>query len=291
MPKRFIFCFWVPKFIIINIYIKYKIRYSGLRKDGKSRWDFMGQGKSSFIQSKLILNDHKRVGKRLIPPLLQGINYQDVSWGKHLIPELIWLAIINNHFGNLKGAEIALALPMAANEATLENPKETMFFTVSSFNLLSIEEKERTKKILRNSKSYDHYLAALKPLIQFYPSCPLNFLFDFEKTQEISFKDLEVIKKVLTSMFDRRSVESTFIQADAIYICSKIGKLVVNTDISLAKFPEIQYYPKTDISLKIAASVRATINVLIDIESKQAGFDWPNYFWNHGLELEQCYFN
>ena len=99
---------------------------------------------------------------------------------------------------------------------------------------------------------------------------------------------LEEIKRVLASIFDRRSVEATFFQANAVYIGFILGKLVVSSDVSLAKFPEVQHYPKTEISMQVAASVRATVNSIIGNEILKTELAWPVYFWNHGLELENC---
>ncbi len=251
----------------------------------------MDNGQNFTTRRKPVLPDHQRIGKRLIPPLMQEINYQEISWGKQLIPELIWLALINNRYGYMKGAELALALPRSAEEATKNNQRGTWFATVSSYAQLSIEEQERTVKILRSKNAFDQYRAALLPLIYFYPSCPLSFLFDLETKKEIDTGDLEEIKRVLESIFDRRSVEATFIQANAVYIGFTVGKLVVSPDVSLARFPEVQYYPNTEVSKQIAASIRATVNTIFGIDVIKDGLSWPTYFWNHGLELEKCDFD
>jgi len=59
----------------------------------------MDSGQHLPARRRPVLLDHQRIGKRLIPPLMQEINYQEISWGKQLIPELIWLALINNRRG------------------------------------------------------------------------------------------------------------------------------------------------------------------------------------------------
>ena len=251
----------------------------------------MDNGQNFTTRRKPVLPDHQRIGKRLIPPLMQEINYQEISWGKQLIPELIWLALINNRYGYMKGAELALALPKSAEEATKNHPMGAWFVTVSSYTQLSIEEKKKTVELLRRKNAFDQYRAALLPLIYFYPTCPLSFLFDLETKKEIDTGDLEEIKRVLESIFDRRSVEATFIQANAVYIGFTVGKLVVSPDVSLARFPEVQYYPNTEVSKQVAASIRAMVNTIFGIDVIKDGLSWPTYFWNHGLELEKCNFD
>lgn len=251
----------------------------------------MDNGLNFANRRKPVLLDHQRIGKRLIPPLMQEINYQEISWGKQLIPELIWLALINNRYGYIKGAELALALPKSAEEATKNHPMGAWFVTVSSYTQLSIEEKKKTVELLRRKNAFDQYRAALLPLIYFYPTCPLSFLFDLETKKDIDTGDLEEIKRVLESIFDRRSVEATFIQANAVYIGFTVGILVVSPDVSLARFPEVQYYPNTEVSKQVAASIRATVNTIFGIDVIKDGLSWPTYFWNHGLELEKCNFD
>ncbi len=251
----------------------------------------MGIGQDYSAQRKPILLDHQRNGKRLIPPLMQNINYQEISWRRQIIPELFWIALLNSRYGYPYGANLALVLPSSAKEATKEHSIETWFTSISSYGQLSIEEKKKTVELLRKKHVIDQYCTALLPLIYFYPSCPLRFLFDLEIETEIDTSELEEIKRVLESLFDRRSVEATFAQANVVYIGFTGGDLVVNQGLSLASFPEVQDYPTTEISRQVAASIRATVNVIFGNEEINHGKSWSTYFWNHGLELEKCKFD
>ena len=87
----------------------------------------MHNGQKYSARRKPVLLDHQRIGKRLIPPLMKEINYQEISWGKQLIPELIWLALIlNNRYGYMKGAELALAPPEVSRRSYQKSPKGNM---------------------------------------------------------------------------------------------------------------------------------------------------------------------
>ena len=74
------------------------------------------------------------------------------------------------------------------------------------------------------------------------------------------------------------------IQANAVYIGFNVEKFVVSSDVSLARFPEVQYYPNTEISKQVAACIRATVNAIFGNEVIKDGLSWPTYFWNHGLQ-------
>jgi hypothetical protein len=99
----------------------------------------MGSQKNKLSKSK-ILNDHKKIGKTLIPPMRQYLGEQGlVSWVDRILPELIWLAVIIENLGVNRGVEIAAKIAKLANQIL---PDEYFAF-VSSFDLLSNEQKEK----------------------------------------------------------------------------------------------------------------------------------------------------
>jgi len=69
------------------------------------------------------------------------------------------------------------------------------------------------------------------------------------------------------------------------------GMLKVNKDLALAKFPEIEKYPHTELSKRVASGIRSTLNVFFGSDSYSAPSNWPCYFWNRGLEIDACYFS
>ena len=94
------------------------------------------------------------------------------------------------------------------------------------------------------------------------------------------------IKELITELADRGSKQSTFMQATAVYVYFLNDKLKVTSSSALADFTAIEDYPDTEASLKVAASVRATITGITNIPDQPG--DWQNYFWNRGRSLGQC---
>ena len=70
---------------------------------------------------KQVLSDHKRVGKRFIPPLLQVAPFHDLSWVDCTLPELLWLGLLNNRYGLKRGSDLGLSLAKAAAEASVHS--------------------------------------------------------------------------------------------------------------------------------------------------------------------------
>jgi hypothetical protein len=63
--------------------------------------------------SRRILANHKQVGKRFIPPFVATLGpLSEVRWVDDVLPELLWLALLNHQHGWKDGADLCLVLPM-----------------------------------------------------------------------------------------------------------------------------------------------------------------------------------
>ena len=143
----------------------------------------MAYERNPLPKKKSVLADHKRIGKRLIPPFLQATNLTEISWLDLLLPELLWIGLFNEKYGYVVGAEVALALPRAAMEVTQKNPRNTWFVTVSSYSKLTPIQQDKIVEILGKNGVIDNYRTALHPLTHFYLDCPLNFLSENDPNQ------------------------------------------------------------------------------------------------------------
>jgi hypothetical protein len=237
---------------------------------------------------KQVLTDHRRMGKKFIPPFIDrmGSRFQETSWIKLTIPELVWIALLNYRYGYQEGASLSLSLAKAVKEATA---KTEWFAPMSSFSSLSTAEKDKVLEILEKEDKLNSLVVGLQPLNYFYPESSLGFI-NSKKIQGIKNKEiyLSQIKNVLANLYDKQSKEATFTQANALYISFALGKLQVSAKTPLANFPEIENYPYTEESKRIAASVRASINAFIGMDIGNNMTNWSNYFWNRGLEIDDC---
>ena len=244
--------------------------------------------KSNIITKNSVLSDHKRIRKKFIPPFLQSGDFEEVSWIDYVLPELLWLGIINESNDLKVGADLALSLASEADKVN-KTPKKIWFAPASSYSIFTINQKKKIIKGLRLSGKIDRLKRAFLPLGKFYPECPLNFIFEdqlpnVKNTQEM----LEKFKRVLSKFFDKRGTPATFIQANAIYVAFCTDMLVVDRKTVLANFPAIDKFPFTEESQRIASAIRASINVFFGAYQHVGKFSWPKYFWNRGLELQPC---
>lgn len=235
-----------------------------------------------------VLRDHKQIGKRFIPPFVAQLGpMNEVSWRTDIIPDVLWLALLNERHGLIEGAELCRQLAVSA-KGVVKTDQLSWFGAASTFSLLDNTQQAAVVAELRSCGALDKVRDALLAFPMFYPACPLNFL--YEQPQPASPDVLHRFKTTLNSLFDRGGREATFAQANGIYIAFTTDMLKVAPGLALANFPAIEAFPHTEESKTIASGVRAAINMFCRQDDQGRSAAWRTYFWKRGLELEPCEF-
>jgi hypothetical protein len=94
----------------------------------------------------------------------------------------------------------------------------------------------------------------------------------------------------LYDLFDKENQSTVFIQATVVYVAFVLGRLKVKAGLTLASFPEVENYPDTEMSKRVAAAIRSTIITFFGSAKRGAPTSWPVEFWNRGMEIESCVF-
>jgi len=243
--------------------------------------------------NKPILSDHKKVGSRFIPPLLQLSNIELSRWVNSSLPELIWIGLLEHTHGMKQAADLTISLAQTAVEVGNHPPKR-WYAPATAYSLLSIEQQNQVVKKLETANNLHPFKVALSSLITLYPECPLKFLFQNEGIQ-LEDKDdaLNEYKEFLNEYSNKYDRVATLAQANAVYIAFVTDILKVERGVSaLEDFPDIAAFPNTEKSKRVAASLYPVINVLMGIFLTENGYShyspWSRYFWNRGLQLDHC---
>lgn len=236
---------------------------------------------------KKVLDDHKQVGKKFIPPMAQ-LGVTGISWTDAILPELLWIGLLNHHFGLGDGAEIALTLSRTtANTVKDESMNGRWPTACSSFSPPIQKDRDTILAELDSKDCLTKLRAALIAFPLFYPACPLNFIFHGASLDVDKAQVLADFKNVLDPLFNRWGKPATLVQANAVYIAFVSGKFKVFEGSALGDFPEIANFPNTGKSMHIAGFVRASTSAFFAADLYKA-HAWPAYFWNRGLEIEPC---
>jgi hypothetical protein len=238
---------------------------------------------------KRVLGDHARKGKRFVPPFVHTLGpLQEVKWIDVPLPELLWLALLNHRHGLERGAELALTMARSGMDA-LASGERRWFAPTSAYGILSANQRSAVISQLAAGGHLIDLQSALDSLVALYPECPLAFLFVGATRQGERAQQVAALKRVLANLFDKTTPEAVSMQANAVYIAFVSGLLRASATTSMANFPAVADYPRTDESQRVAASVRSTINMFFT-RSYDRTSQWPGYFWNHGLEIDGCMF-
>ena len=232
-----------------------------------------------------MLESHKKIGKRIVPPLAEVGPWKEVSWIDELLPELLWIGLLNTQHGLATAAHVCTEVAKAAEPERQSMGPDKHVCLISSFELFGPDQFARFRDRLETAHVLHDLNVALSPLYTAYPQCPLAGLADRkDDLQSATAK----IRDLLPTFFNRREEEATFIQILAVYMMLVQGRLFVSQKTPFANFPAVEDYPHTEESRRIASGCRAITNMLASDSSNESGTSWPGYFWNRGLELEKC---
>jgi hypothetical protein len=132
---------------------------------------------------------------------------------------------------------------------------------------------------------------ALSPFSRLYPECPLSPLKTPVVESEPTEEDVAWLKTLITHMLDRTSRVATMAQASAVYLAKRQRRFSSFEGSSLSNFVEIENYPETPQSQRVASGIRGTLNMLVYKEQPAQQVAWARYFWNRSFQLEPCYFS
>jgi hypothetical protein len=231
---------------------------------------------------KTILEGYKKVGKKFIPPLVQYEGFREINWVNDIVPEIIWIAVVQKKLGY-----------KVANEAISELHKNYLeicdtkyinsFF--SSYDSMSDETKAKLKNQFSSNQYFSKFFEGIKDLQYYFPNHPLQFLYDDRAIQK-SEVSIQLLKDSIKGILDRRSEAGTIAQASVLFNSMATGKFNAPVGSIFWEFEEIDNYPKTEKSLLLASSIRAMINAFMHKETRNIECEWVKCFWQKSFQLE-----
>lgn len=237
---------------------------------------------------KKVLQNQKKRRKIILTPSdrLPG-PFQDVSWVKTILPELLWIALIQEEYGYDEGVAFITSVARSARRSVSSGEKR-IFETISAFGGIAGSDRERLRDHLGASGELRKMRKALRPLLLFYPECPFSGLL-LGDPQELppSRHDLERVKKLVEDLYGNTSPNAIRVQATLIWLIFDSGLLKRLKALSPSVLFGIENYPNIELSQKAAVEVRSSVQRYFE-ETYDPLSDWPRYFWRRGLALEQC---
>lgn len=235
-----------------------------------------------------VLKDHKKVGKKLIPPMMQLPNLKETSFIDNTLPCLVWISALFLRNSD-KDAVHNLVEFLRECKDVLGDDKSPPLAFLNNFDKLTENQK---KKIIQDLGG-DYKAAFLRDSLthqnQLLHEYPLSFIFT-EAPDELEHNQaLEMLKEDVSALLDRYSIHSTKVQTTAIVSMAATGKLFFSSKIDLPDFNAIFTDPESEESRRVASFVRANINAGAGFQDTEGGENsWAKLFWKQAFDLEPC---
>jgi hypothetical protein len=238
--------------------------------------------------NKKILADHKKVGSRFIPPMAQLDKLKEIRYANDILPEILWIGLINSELGYRRGTELITNIAEDAVKV-FASKKQVNFALTSSYNLLLSEQKSKLVEMLAPQGQLQTLRKCLEPLIILHGSFPLSFL---GQSQQNYKKDalIETLKKCVKDHFNKYNQPAMVAQATVMYISGITGGLYFCKGIEPPDIEKIITAPESEEGKKAAGSVRAfMLTELMPNEGDRLG-EWANNFWDENYKISSCTF-
>ena len=238
--------------------------------------------------AKKILDGHKKVGTKFIPPAMQFMqNTVEVSYINQMLPELIWMGVLIEKHGNRKGIKLAELLARIAFK--VKDQEEMINFAIcSNFESLSDECRElilTDKDIIAELHNYSDALWIMDAL---YDHFPLSFLCNLI----VEYDESEILGKfahILAKYWDKFDQPASVMQANVIYIGTINGQMLFSAGLE----PDLEAIfedPESERGHRARSQARTSAMMQFMHYELEAPDSWPRRFWNQGLKNSQCIF-
>lgn len=266
----------------------------GVRAEGNSH---MG----TYFSTDPKLTDHKRQRNRLLSPWSR-VNTDDrmflSSWTHSRLPEVVWIYELIHHLGVRRSLNVLVTIAEAGLEAARQQPEneETFLYPyfASSWSLMTGNDVKHivTQQLRLNSvaKEVAHALGGFHCL---YPEYPLRFLAT-ETDEGEDYKESEFISEYkgrLAQLTNRFSVAAVRLHSHIYLSEARSGRMHLPAGMALPDFDLIySENPDTDSDdfNRSAGMVRGFVSSAFAMFTSRHPLLAAKYFWNRGLELEEC---
>ncbi len=240
-------------------------------------------------KARRVLEDHKRVGKRFIPPLVARLGeLRETSWVKRMVPEVLWIALLQGDLGWRLGAQAAVEVGLVAQ--SLRPRTDGWFGLTSPYATFTGRDQAILCDRLGESKLFAETRRILAPFVSAYPESPLAFVCEGMKRVDQP-KFISRLRRLVEQILDKGDIAALRAILAVLEIASRAGLFRVFDGLALANIGALDDYPKTEASQLVAASLRSIAPMLEQDSIRGTNAVWPDYFWNRSLAVDRCEIN
>lgn len=226
------------------------------------------------------ISQHKKQGKKLIPPFQQIENLKKLSWSNDRLPEYIWIALIVS----LHERDESIQIIKRISKFFYDLEEEYRPIDLSITSLGNLEEKT-LDTFLDYIFNHIGIKETLKPLALF-ENIPGRDKWREHLTIDVVEEEWEKLFISIAKCFDHQSQEATDCR------WSRLFYSLVNNKLHLPRetAEQIFYYPHVGDMRSVRPTIRSTemvLNMLPDGTTTES--KWCDCFWEQGLKDTPCW--
>lgn len=235
-----------------------------------------------------VLKDHKRIGKRFIPPFLQLGGLREVSYINMVLPEILWMGLIIDNLDYRAGVSFCEKTATLAFDAHASE-KHLNFALCSSYTMLDTDAKNKYLTLLKKEKLLELLQEYLAPLIILYHDFPMSFL-------GLTCKRLDKgvlitrLKEAITRYMNKYEQPGLVLQALTMYIRGMTGALYYSKEIEPPDLNALIEDPESEAAQRAGAHVRTHVLGEVSLPDDEATSNWSTTFWDQRLDIDTCEF-
>lgn len=233
---------------------------------------------------KPVLSDHKRIGKKFIPPMAQ-LGMKEVDYIERIIPELVWIRYFISTLGEHDGIHTALRLIKEA-DSLQKWEGHSKFSFQSSYRRLTEEHWQKLRARLDKAGIGQLCQDSLGAFVRCYPTDnPFSQLVNHVELESPSDRDIQLARDVVKSLFDRRSKPACAVQSVVLVAELEAGRVKYTSAVRPPDLNAIFSNFESEASQHACSHVRTQTNFMFMFAEKEIGDAWARYFWNRGKDL------
>lgn len=259
------------------------LRFSRVRRRRRTlSLQAMAKKKSKKARSKSYstLDQHRRRGSVLLPPLATLPNLHHASWIKDRLPELAWCALLVTHLGQKKALDVIRRAIVASRPLLAETEGN---LDLGLTGLIALPDAARDV-LLGEVTSDPLARVALKPLLLF-GSLPGRDHWA-ALLEEPSDEDWDKLAFAVGHVFDHQSQEATDCRWARVIFKAVNGRIVLPANAQdLAR--ELLEYPNYGDQRKVRPTIRS-MEMAFSTGPDVPATEWHGAFWNECWRSTPC---
>jgi hypothetical protein len=238
----------------------------------------------NFVKKKRkkALDGYVRKGKKFISPLKAMTNLRSYGYVDDLLPELLWIGLINDHCGYKTGRDV-LECCVKTSQSWNTEPKN--YALQSSYIDLAENQKEEIVNSWKSSNLLEAVQFSIAPLVLLFEECALRFV--GPPPQVIPAESLVGrLERVVGAVSNKYEAPGVMLHGALMMNNLIAGRIQFASHIEIPDFNAVLERPNSDDARRAGSFLRAS--AMAQIGFKEPPKEWARYFWNTSYTLVNC---